>query len=100
MVSQRAEGKAKPRPKTTSIKRARKLIINRSNKPPGGFPEILGACAPTPMHEALDWREQNFVGNEADDNDQDHDAHDGVDGMQFAAIMKQVPKAETGQNRY
>jgi hypothetical protein len=50
------------------------------------------------VEEAFDGGEEDFVGEEADGNNDEHDADDLVHGVQLAAVMQEMTEAEAGQD--
>src|SRR4029077_17690370 len=56
--------------------------------------------APAAVEETFDRGKQNFIRQQPDHNDHQHDANDLVHGTQFAAIMKQLSKSKSRQNSH
>jgi len=50
------------------------------------------------VEEAFDGGEEDFVGEEADDYYDQHDADDLVHGVQLPAVVQQMAEAEAGQD--
>jgi hypothetical protein len=50
--------------------------------------------APAAVEEAFDGREKDFVGEKADDDDDEHDADDLVHGVQLPAVVQEMAEAE------
>ena len=53
------------------------------------------ARAPAAMQKSLDRRKENFVGEQTDDNDDEHDGDDLIHRAQFAAIMQKLAQARS-----
>ena len=51
------------------------------------------------MEKSFEGREENFIGEQADDNDDEHNPDHLFHRVQFAAVMQELSETESGQDR-
>ena len=59
----------------------------------GHVASFLVAESPAAVEESLPWAKDDFVGREADENDEQHERDDLVHRVKFASVVEQVAEA-------